>query len=841
MIKRNKMAFWGLALLIAISAQFAAAHPQNPYLKQLTVNGKAVDGFNKNTSVYTYEIERKDLLDPIPVVAAAVDDPTSTVTIQQSSSLPGEAKVLVSAIDVYQMGYVIKFQYKPHQIKSIEKVELPIKKGLELYRAPFPQRVLVTLDSGDVVKTPVVWNLDQYDASDAGPQVITGKLLPEADYNMKLKKTDIPQLVVTQRNIAKELYVSPKGNDKNPGTLANPFLTLTRAQKEVRRYNKTMQGDIIVYLRGGVYEISEPIQFNVADSGSNGNYVIYQQYMDEVPEFNGGRVLQAKWTQDKKRPGVYKTSLKRGKKLRNLFVDGVPAKLTETKIKAQGSVGEMTITGEESWALTPGSTWTGIKLKKSDAAVYANSQDVEIKQSRVWNSSIISMQRIYEDGEFIIMEPQQPQGAIYSKLGWGCNIDPTRHIVVRNTLENLKRPGQFYFDRAGQLLYYYPLKGTKIARSTFIVPVSQGLLRFNGESLKKRVENIEFSGITFCNDDYLLESMEAPESGMRSEGFGGVQNLALYTHYREDGNCHNSWYNNNDLPLTSVSVESAKGLVFEGNKFISLSTPCAVGLRNDVTESVVKGNFFKDIAGNTVSVGHPQHVFIGKDEKSDEQKYPAGVEGVCRQVQVVNNFARNVAAEFYQADALTGFFVEDCDFSHNDIADVPYSAISLGWGWVNFKGLSPYAVTERKTLVTKDNRVLFNKLGDTHTKLNDGGTLYVLGYQPRTILAYNHIYRGVRSLYPDQGSEGFNVHHNMLENPKTNWQNVWDWPPNRIILDNVFDHNYVCGKDLRVNRLPEGNPTFNTHHEMKGDYSAEAQAIIDNAGVGRYESRLIQP
>ena len=110
---------------------------------------------------------------------------------------------------------------------------------------------------------------------------------------------------------------------------------------------------------------------------------------------SGGTVLDAEWEEDPERPGVYKTTLDRDRKLRYLYVNGEPAKITEHTVEGQGTVGTMTITGEESWAETSGTAWTGIKFKKSDVAVYANPEDVEITQSKVFNRNTVGIQKIY--------------------------------------------------------------------------------------------------------------------------------------------------------------------------------------------------------------------------------------------------------------------------------------------------------------------------------------------------------------------------------------------------------------------------------------------------------------
>jgi len=54
-------------------------------------------------------------------------------------------------------------------------------------------------------------------------------------------------------------YVSPDGDDSNPGTETAPFKTIEAARDAVRAINSTMSGDIIVYLRGGTHRVANTI------------------------------------------------------------------------------------------------------------------------------------------------------------------------------------------------------------------------------------------------------------------------------------------------------------------------------------------------------------------------------------------------------------------------------------------------------------------------------------------------------------------------------------------------------------------------------------------------------
>jgi hypothetical protein len=79
-------------------------------------------------------------------------------------------------------------------------------------------------------------------------------------------------------------YVSPAGSDANPGTLAAPFQTISKARDVVRTVNGTMTGDIVVTLRGGTYALTSPLAFGTADGGKNGYYVRYVAYTGETSD-----------------------------------------------------------------------------------------------------------------------------------------------------------------------------------------------------------------------------------------------------------------------------------------------------------------------------------------------------------------------------------------------------------------------------------------------------------------------------------------------------------------------------------------------------------------------------
>ena len=170
-----------------------------------------------------------------------------------------------------------------------------------------------------------------------------------------------------------EFYVAPDGADTNPGTQPQPFRTLARARDAIRAVSPQMTTDIVVYLRGGTYPVSGPVEFGAADSGRNGFNVVYRAYANEAPTISGGTKVTG-WSLD--HGNVWRAPLDRAGKLRGLFVNGQRAELTHGEYQGKGPWGDFVIQGNEQWADTPGKTLDGVQFDAAELPVFANPGDV---------------------------------------------------------------------------------------------------------------------------------------------------------------------------------------------------------------------------------------------------------------------------------------------------------------------------------------------------------------------------------------------------------------------------------------------------------------------------------
>jgi hypothetical protein len=81
------------------------------------------------------------------------------------------------------------------------------------------------------------------------------------------------------------LYVAANGSNSAAGTIAAPFATLAHARDEirVRKEKGALRGPVTVFVRGGLYQLTETLKLDQRDSGTPGAPVVYRAFPDENP------------------------------------------------------------------------------------------------------------------------------------------------------------------------------------------------------------------------------------------------------------------------------------------------------------------------------------------------------------------------------------------------------------------------------------------------------------------------------------------------------------------------------------------------------------------------------
>ena len=551
-----------------------------------------------------------------------------------------------------------------------------------------------------------------------------------------------------------ELYVSPDGDDSASGTIDEPLKTLEGARDAVRKIKDGMTGDILVNFREGVYRMTEAVDFDVRDSAPDGMRIIYKAYENETPVFSGAKQVTG-W--EKYNDKLWCAPLDRDIKLRSLYVNDRRANMGSVTAEAKGGYGEYRISaGQADWAWVSGTKSDGVKYNAGDIPkIETNKDDLEIVNGTTWNENVVCTRDVrYENGSVVLLL-QQPYGAIAQTPGWNCAFNCGGRHTIYNAFSFVDSAGEFYFDKTKHMLYYYPLDGEDMTTADVEAPFASKLMNISGNSTSERVKNLTFSGITFAHTDYQLTEIDG------SHGKTTCQASQTFTAFG-DSNWHIYKYETVDTLPGMINVINADSINFTGN-VIKHTGADGLSMPNDVVNSTVSGNYITDITSSGITIGHPQHVYIGDGDGSNREKYPRGIEGICKNDTVCDNLLYDISVVhgFGGCAAVTAYFVDSVKIIRNQVQKTAYNGIHLGWGWNMF--------LDSETC--RDNMICYNRVIDSVNRLHDSGAIYTIGQMPGTVINENYV-QGIPAggfgaptygLHNDDGTAWIEEYDNVLD------------------------------------------------------------------------------
>ncbi|MCD9023507.1 right-handed parallel beta-helix repeat-containing protein [Cohnella silvisoli] len=192
-----------------------------------------------------------------------------------------------------------------------------------------------------------------------------------------------------------------------------------------------------------------------------------------------------------------------------------------------------------------------------------------------------------------------------------------------------------------------------------------------------------------------------------------------------------------------------------------------------------------------------------------------------------NNYITQIAQEYHDAVGIMALYTDSSNITHNEITNVPYSGISMGWGWG-----APDAGGSRgwaTATVAQNNTIQYNYVHDFMKTLNDGGGIYTLSSQANSTINNNYVrddHNQYGALYLDNGSSNFNVNHNVVASIPSY---VW-WldigPPSS---NNDVEYNYTDSSNKYISQ-PQNNTVINNQEGLTS-WPTAAQTIMNSAGL----------
>lgn len=196
----------------------------------------------------------------------------------------------------------------------------------------------------------------------------------------------------------------------------------------------------------------------------------------------------------------------------------------------------------------------------------------------------------------------------------------------------------------------------------------------------------------------------------------------------------------------------------------------AIELVTDTEETIINGTVIRDVAASGIAV---------RTRNNNETAYDGGPVSVNDLIS--NNLIYDVGTMYHGSAGIVAGYVKAINIRHNEIRDVPYTGISVGFGW------------ETPNNVMQNNAVEKNVVTRAMTLMEDGAGIYMNGSQPGSHVSGNvikdiqpsqwarDIDRVAVGVYLDYGTSGITVKDNYIDNAHTdrkdNGSNSWGKPP----------------------------------------------------------------
>ena len=532
-------------------------------------------------------------------------------------------------------------------------------------------------------------------------------------------------------------YVSSTGSDENSGTNDAPFRTIARAQQAVGEVSDDQQ-DVVVQILPGTYYLKEPLRFGPEDGGSATRTVTYRGGRGGKVLIHSGKSVASWQTTD--HAGVYQAKVTDAQ-FRQLYVDHRKA------IRARYPNGDQYLES---------SAWDyedqQLIIMGKHPVLAEGGSDMEMLLLQSWAESYLRVDSTTPYGmsfhKFTRVKFQENESDILFNRPYPAH-GPAHRVYFENARALLDAEREWYHDATDGTLYYQPSAGTDINQAQVIYPTLDTLLIVRGTP-NNPVVNLRFEGLSFAYANWTYASEHGYLNGQTGQH-----------NYRATPDNEQYIYR----PPAAVYVANAERVAFVRNEFYNLGAT-GLDLHYGTRYCTVVGNRFSDIAGSAVALAK----FTQDSTVEFHVPYnPSDTTEICYADTIANNFIERVATDYYGCVGIAAGYPSHAQITHNTIRDLPYSGISVGFGWTE----EPNAM--------KNNLVAYNDVSDVVKLLNDGAAIYTLSYQPGTRLYRNYLHdmsppdgvwqRIKYAIYCDEKSGGsatnpFVIQENVIEGIK---------------------------------------------------------------------------
>lgn len=425
-------------------------------------------------------------------------------------------------------------------------------------------------------------------------------------------------------------YVSPGAQEGGDGSLSKPFNRIEKAIVETRG----LKGDITIYLRSGKYILEEPLLLTSLD-GNDERSLSIKAYPSEKVVLTSNVPLSLKWESYKN--GIRKTRLEKGLVMDILFVNN------ELRHMAR----------------FPNYDSTAIRFNGTSSLATAPERVMKWKNPE---GGYLHAMHKHDWGDFHYrITGKDKKGNLKLEGGWQNNRPMGLHDdnrMVENIFEELDAPGEWYYSRSEQTLYYYPYEGENLNEVCFETPQLKHLVEIRG-TIDNPVKNITIEGVELTGT--VRTFMERYEPLLRSD-WTVYRGAAVYLEGTENCKLHQcKLYNLGGNAVFFSGYNRGSEVTSSHFTEIGASAICFVGNVEAVRSPSMNYHDFVPI----------ESMDKGKGPKAS--CYPAD----CR---VYDNLIHRIGLYEKQITGIELSMSRSITVSHNSIYDTPRAGINISEG-----------------------------------------------------------------------------------------------------------------------------------------------------------------
>lgn len=619
-----------------------------------------------------------------------------------------------------------------------------------------------------------------------------------------------------------DVYVAPNGNDADSGTLHRPKASLAAALRQVREIRRlngaALTQPIHIIFRPGTYYLQEPVFIRPEDSGTPHSPTIIQTDGSGEVVISGGAIVSGWKKLEYPVQGLSKSAMP------HVWVADLPDALyglppvRQLWVNGKKAVRARWPNGMEMQRILTWDKKDETCLIPAPPSSFTEVKGAEMFIHQWWEIAILRINNMQRLGDSARLSFRQPESRIQSEHPWPApwlsKETGNSAFYLSNAISFLDEPGEWFADHSSGKLYYWPREGEDLGQAMVVVPVQEQLIKISGTA-DAVVQHIYFKGIHFKYAAWNRPSLmgHVPhQAGMPMTDAYKLRPAGT----REKASLENqAWI---VRPAAAIEVSFAHDISFET---CTVQHVASTGLDfiQGVKHSSIKGSLFKDIGGTAILAG----MFAEGGMEIHLPYNPQDERIFTDSIVIANNLITDATNEDWGAVGIGLGYVRNTTVIHNEIENVNYSGISLGWGW------SP------QPNVMKDNRIIANRIHHFGKQNYDCAGIYTLSAQPGTLISENYIdsvfkapYAHLPShwfyLYTDEGSAYITI--------KNNWTPSHKYLQNNNGPGNQWQHNGP-EVDARVKQLAGLEPQY--HYLLK-----EKTAHTVNQPINKEHEELVE-